>query len=150
MKFAVYVTCLYMLTAFLGSCHKSNGVVSFQPSDTAKTITIFTKWNLIKDSSLEVFGPGPANYRIYNGGAADYWDFRGDGDLYVREGVADGPFPYLALPADTLSFPMSGLIAGELNGKYLVIGLTVHQATLRYTAIPNPGSFYQRVIYLQR
>jgi hypothetical protein len=150
MKFAIYFTCCGMLMALLGSCHKSNGVVPFQPSDTAKTVTIFTKWNLIQDSSMGAIGAGPATYRIFNGGAADYWDFRGDGNLYIMEGVVAGPFPYLALPADTLSFPMSGSVDDEPDGTYIVKALTVHQATLRFITLASPGSFYQRVIYLQR
>ena len=150
MKYTIFFICCILSIAALEGCHKSNAG-SFVKSDTARTITLGVKWNLVQDSSMWDIGTGPTRYNIYNGGVADYWDFRSDGKLYIKEGATLDTISYKFLNGTNVDLLPSGTIADtEPDGDYQISFLSVHQATIRNGFYNSPGGSASRVIFLQR
>jgi hypothetical protein len=47
--------------------------------------TVLTKWSIVDDSAFS--GVGLNNHPVnYTGQKGDYFDFRADGNLYIKEG----------------------------------------------------------------
>jgi hypothetical protein len=120
------------------------------PSDTAKTVTIVTKWNLKADSNYYQVGTANPSYVVYSGISSDYWDIRSDGNIYIKEGDALDTLGYILLTDSTILINSFGLILNSDTAVSTIPLLTVHQAIIKSNTLPNPGGQFIRTIYLQR
>jgi hypothetical protein len=134
----------------MAGCGKKMAASPFIPSDTAKTVTIVTKWNLKADSIYYKVGNSNASYIVYNGLADDYWDIRTDGNIYIKEGFTSDTLGYILLSDSTILINSFGLILNADTAVSTIQNLTVHQAIIKSNTIPNPGGQYLRTVYLQR
>lgn len=135
---------------FYDELRKKNVCSSFLPSDTAKTVTIVTKWNLKVDSIYYKVGSSNASYIVYNGLSTDYWDIRPDGNIYIKEGFTSDTLGYILSSDSTILINSFGLILNADTAVSTIQSLTVHQAIIKSNTIPNPGGQYIRTVYLQR
>src|SRR5438477_5551885 len=75
--------------------------------DTA--VTILGTWNIINDS--KTFGIGPnIQYQNYIGVPGDHFDFRADGNLYIKEGVNLDTLSYTIYPDNKITIASFGWI----------------------------------------
>ncbi|HWD90283.1 MAG TPA: hypothetical protein VG367_19275 [Mucilaginibacter sp.] len=70
---------LAMLSCVVISCTKNN-------SEAVYSLSLSGKWNVVTDTVAT--GAAIIDYSYYKGVAGDYFDFRGDGKCYVKEGVS--------------------------------------------------------------
>src|SRR5947208_2904362 len=97
---AAFLSCLFI------SCEKS------AEADHQAPVTILHKWNLVNDSTY--YGLGLNNHPVnYLGKPGDYFDFRADGYLYIREGSGLDTLSYSISSDTTLVIAGFGMI---LNG----------------------------------
>jgi hypothetical protein len=82
MRYIVAIIFIVLLSLMQISCRKDNS--------TNNTIaTIVAKWNLVNDSSGTIGSLNPIyNYsNNYIGAPADYYEFRTNGSVYIKEGI---------------------------------------------------------------
>ncbi len=106
------------------------------------------RWSIITDSGFE--GVGVNNHEvIYTGRPGDYFDFRSDGLLYIREGAALDTLPYKLLSDSTLSIQSFGII---LNGVPETDSISLTSSTARISAPVEitPGGQFGRTVDLFR
>ena len=94
---------------FFTSCEKT-AVSNDESSLTGATI--LGKWNIISDSSYA--GIGINNHPVnYTGVAGDYYDFRTDGNVYIKEGPAFDTLSYSNVSDTAITIQAFG---GNFNG----------------------------------
>ena len=121
--------------------------------------TLLGKWSLVKDSSSYIIGADTAAHStIYWGTADDYFDFRTDGKCYIRE---DGWLDtmYFKMRNDT-SVIFTRSDAYQLSGNGLwtpvptmpsAIGFFKNDSVkIAYSFLSNPGSFFNRIVFLEK
>jgi hypothetical protein len=125
-------------------------------NDLIPPASIQGKWSLKIDSVAEaVTGPTPiTRYGTkYVGTAADYFDFRSDNKLYIKEGAHLDTFNY-QLSTDSNVFISSPNttefgIASSLNG--FIKPISGNSATIHFTlAVVSFGAYYLRTVNLTR
>jgi hypothetical protein len=108
-------------------------------------ISIIKKWNLVSDEQYQ--GVGVNNHLVtYTGQAADYFDFRSDGNCYTRE---DGELDTLqySLISDTLIL----ITSFGLNGTNSHIStLSANNAVISSPVLISPGGAFGRKVILTR
>lgn len=94
MKLFLTLTLLFATIMEIISCRKdlSNSIVG--------------KWSIVKDSSFVADAPpfynaGPGS--VYTGVEGDYYDFRPDGNLYIKEGTYSDTLIYNLSPGNQLN-----------------------------------------------
>jgi hypothetical protein len=117
-------------------------------------ISIQGKWSLKLDSLAQgVSQPSPQYSTKYVGTAADYFDFRSDNKLYIKEGAKLDTFNY-QLSTDSniyISSPETSVygIASSLNG--LIKPISSNGASIHFTlAVISFGAYYSRTVNLTR
>lgn len=106
---------------------------------------ILGKWNILSDStSLRGNGDMPSSYTNYIGKPSDYYDFRTDGNLYVKEGEA----------LDTMAYQVQGNNVGctpspGFTDSYNTTLLTDSSATLTVSGFTIQGQLY-KIVKLKR
>lgn len=109
---------------------------------------IVGQWSIITDSGFS--GVGVNNHEvIYNGRPGDYFDFRSDGLLYIKEGAALDTLPYKLFSDSTLYIQSFGLI---LNGvpPTDTLRLTSSAARISTPLALTPGGEFGRTVDLSR
>jgi hypothetical protein len=141
---------LCILIGLFGGCGKNDSAPPFLPSDTAKTVTLLTKWNCKTDSSYYVIGGVNPYYIVYHGLSTDFWDFRSDGNVYIKEGPLSDTLGYILLSDSTIIINSFGLVLNGNSGISTITTLSVHQAIIKSNTAPTSGGSFVRTVYLQR
>lgn len=145
MKKSIVLILISLITATIFSCTKT-GVQS--------PVSIQGKWSLKLDSTAQgVSGPSSQYSTKYVGTTADYFDFRSDNKLYIKEGAHLDTFSY-QLRTDNniyISSPETAIygIASSLNG--VINHLSGSSASIYFT--PGTavfGAYYSRTVNLTR
>src|SRR5450432_412178 len=110
-----------------------------------QTGVITGKWNLVNDSVVSGTGP-QIGIKNYIGVSGDYFDFRTNGYLYIKEGAKLDTLSY------NVSFGNKILISsfGWSGSTSDITNLAAHNATIHAPNIINPGGYYERFVYLER
>ena len=137
-------------TAAILSCTKT-GVNAGSMPGAKNTGSIQGKWSLKNDSIAE--GASQLTGTKYTGTSTDYFDFRADNKLYIKEGAKLDTFNYqLSNDSDIfISSPNTSKygLASALNG--FIKPISNSSATIRFsTALINPGIYYWRLVNLAR
>ncbi|MFI5160438.1 MAG: hypothetical protein ACHQHN_04135 [Sphingobacteriales bacterium] len=145
MKKLIAIALVPLTAATIYSCTKTAAVTP--PS-------IQGKWSLMNDEVAQgVSAPSSLYSTNYTGTSADYFDFRSDNKLYIKEGAKLDTFSY-QLSADNniyISSPETAVygIASSLNG--VIKPLSGSSATIQFTpANAVWGAYYQRTVNLTR
>jgi len=136
-KLIIALTALCIVVLF--TCKKSA---------TTMTFTLTGKWNLVSDSLSNGIGPN-VTQKYYTGGAGDYFDFRTDNKLYLKEGSTLDTLAY-SLPSDSTvvisSFGITFNGVPETNN----LKVLANTGTISTPFVVNPGGYYRRVVHLTR
>ena len=113
-------------------------------SEKAHPATIAVKWNLVKDS-LAV-GAGVSSPDTYTGVAGDYFDFRQDGNCYIKEGSRLDTLAYSITSDSTLNFPKFSI---GTTANYTKLTYPFNKVTITTAYFP-PGPVNFREVRLSR
>ncbi len=140
MKHFIAFGLIAIVAFFLTSCKKDS---------TDSNATILGKWNIVTDSTFE--GVGTSNHPVnYNGKTSDYFDFRNDGKLYIKEGLKLDTSSYQLASDTTILIPTFGT---TLNGKIEtchITSLTSRHATITAPTLATPGGLFGKKVNLSR
>ena len=125
-----------MILAALGiGCGKNNG---------DGQVSIQKKWSLVSDSTYN--GVGIVYQQSgHVGMPADYWDFRKDGHVYVKEGTSLDTMTYTLNSATSITISKFGW-----GGTSTIKTLTAHEAVIKSNEVIPPGGPNYRVLHLRR
>lgn len=148
------VPVIYTVTAADGSTKKFVVSVSLAPLNTGSNdFILIGLWGIVKDSQTVTgdyfFRENGINYfpapGIYLGTTLDYYDFKSDGTLRVKEHVISGTLSYRHLLPDTI------LISPEpVYDSTLIKTRTANQLTLYWKKTSSNGGVLTRTLYLKR
>jgi hypothetical protein len=134
MKFYNWVIVFFVFSC-LASCKKS-GVTS--------PVTLVAKWGLVNDSTA--YGESYITKTNYVGVPGDYFDFRADGKVYIKEGAK----------CDTLTYHMVGRDSVSINtfnvNNYpnVIDPFTAHNAAIHSSNFPIFWVTNYRMINLKK
>lgn len=140
MKYLISFGLIAIIAFFLTSCKK----------DLADSkATILGKWSIITDSTFE--GVGASNHPInYTGKTGDYFDFRNDGKLYIKEGLKLDTSTYKLNSDSTILIPLFGITINGVTEISHITNLTSHSATINAPTLVTPGGLFGRKVNLSR
>jgi hypothetical protein len=125
------------------SCSKQN------VSKNSTAATIMGKWNLISDSVFT--GVGPGNHLVgYIGLPGDYFDFRTDQNVYIKEGSSYDTLGYKIVTDSTIIIADFGLILNGVQDTSKIVNLTPDSVTIVTPVFDTPGGAFGRMVHLGR
>ncbi len=132
-----------LITFLLISCNKN----SLCANDIHATI--LKKWNILNDSTF--IGVGANNHPVnYAGQTGDYFDFRTDGYIYVREGSILDTLSYSLTSDTTILIASFGIILNGVPEISRITNLTEHGVTINAPLVATPGGVFWRKVDLTR
>ncbi len=140
MKKNLLLIVVLLLTAVIFSCKKG--------SDVSITNSLMGKWN-IKVDSLD-YGIGPVQKtKIYIGIQNDYYDFRNDNKLYIKEGNQLDTFNYKVISQNKLEITTSN--PNSIPQDLFIDNMNSSSADITITeTLLNPGGNDVRWVSLRR
>lgn len=125
MKSYLFIIPVLLMAILVFSC-KDKGI--------SPAATIYGKWNIINDAIA--YGTGSnVTQTNYNGVPGDYFDFRNDGRVYVKEGVKFDTLKYTVISGYSIQIQNFGW---NLNGNQ-------SYSTINYTS-PNTISIMSETL----
>lgn len=132
-----------LITFFLISCEKN----SLSANDIHATL--LKKWNILNDSTI--IGVGVNNHWVnYVGQTGDYFDFRTDGYIYIREGTILDTLSYNLTSDTTILIASFGIILNGVPEISRITNLTAHGVTIKAPLVITPGGEFGRKVNLTR
>jgi hypothetical protein len=128
------IICLFYLAT---GCKKDSGMVY--------PLSLSGKWTLVKDSVA--YGAAAIYSQVYNGISGDYFDFRNDGNCYVKEGGHYDTLTYHITSDTTLKIQEFGF--GD-SSTYSKPTNPYRKAVISSVIIPIPGGYSYRQVTLTR
>ena len=140
MKHVISPILIAIITFFLTSCKRDS---------VDSSATIFGKWNVLNDSTFEGVGISnhPANY---TGKTGDYFDFRNDGKLYIKEGLKLDTSIYKLTSNTTILIPAFGITLNGVIETSRITNFTAHMITVNAPKVITPGGLFGRKVDLSR
>lgn len=133
---------VFLIITVIVSCTKNNG--------TNVRATIEGRWLIKKDSVTSTIGPY-AHGTNYVGTAADYFDFRPDNKLYIKEGATLDTFTYTITSDTTMTFGGVGVNLNITPLRAFMSSFTATSVTLNIVpTLWNPGGNTTRLTILTR
>ena len=121
------------------------GLISCKKGFTSAIVenpTIVEKWNLVNDHYY-IGSEATGVDRIYTGTTTDYWDFRTEGNVYIKEDASLDTLSYKLYPDNKIT--ISSFYFGTITMSNITT-LTPHSATISASS----GLVYLRTINLTR
>lgn len=116
---------------------------------TTSAARLTGKWGIISDSSYK--GVGINNHLVvYNGQAGDYFDFRADGTLYIKEGSLLDTLSYQLISAKEIAITIFGATINSSSPVSHITTLNAHFATIASDKLVTPGGIIENTIKLKR
>jgi hypothetical protein len=128
---------------------------------TIKNALLIGKWTLVNDSTSGTgIGPKFTFYtNNYIGTGDDYFDFRADGNVYIKENGSLDTMTYSMASDTTVIFGKSGGYQVSASGAWMPVPtppnvinpFTAHSASITYVSGVNPGgSGGSRIVNLKK
>jgi hypothetical protein len=140
MKTLAQATLVLFLIAGLFSCTKTTGVEKTQ---------IIGKWHIKNDSLASGIGPN-VTVKNYIGTDNDYFDFRTDNKLYIKEGASLDTSAYQVLSDSTIIINRFGITFNGVPQTSRIKSLIANSVTIFTPFAINPGAYYLRTVNLKR
>ena len=107
------------------------------------------KWNVVSDEGFT--GIGQNNQPVYyTGQPGDYFDFKENGRLYIKESARTDTAAYLLTSDTTIQITGVGLVLNGVQAVSVIENLSSHTVTLRAATVLTPGGAFGRTIKLAR
>lgn len=149
MKYSLFPLLLGgLMITVLSNCNKNNSSVLISQTHPFEA-SLITKWELVKDSTYSVIGAGSVKVQVYMGEAADYWDFRTDAKVYIKEGEKLDTLGYQLLSDSTIVINTFGWIINGASTTSKILTLTPFSSVIRSADLLLPGGIYSRTLYLK-
>lgn len=133
---------LVMVCVALTRC--KNEHVNPAAATPAAARLLLGKWSLVKDSTSSSFIGPAVNITEYTGTADDYYDFKADGKVYIKENGVYSTMAY-TMATDTSAF------LGDVNFPSVINPLTSHSATINFAMPQGPGGGHSsHTVYLSK
>jgi len=119
--------------------------------DSNVAVGIPGKWNLVNDSLYSV--PLPLTFKpVYiTGVAGDYFDFRNDYKVYIKEGTKLDTLPYVLTSASTIQISSFGTLNNVTpDSKFVMTANSLTITTSPGATFITPAGIYYRVVHLSR
>jgi hypothetical protein len=112
--------------------------------------TISGKWNVLTDSSFA--GVGAGNHAVnYTGQPGDFFDFKSDGYLYIKEGSNTNKLSYTITSDTTIVIDsFGGVTLNGVSNTNFITNLTAHSVTITAPFFATPGGVFGRKVSLAR
>ncbi len=139
MKKLIIILTVLISTVSVFSCKKS----AVDPS-----VGIIGKWNIKVDSTTSSIGPVQTT-QAYAGQSGDYYDFRPNNKLYIKEGNSLDTFAYKIVADNKLTISMVG--SADIAENCFIDSLTPTSATINFFPyLVNPGGNTTKMVYLTK
>jgi hypothetical protein len=113
--------------------------------------SIAGKWSLVKDSSFSAIGVGNfGTVQEYIGQSDDYWDFRDDAKVYIKEGAKLDTLGYKVVTDSTITINTFGWTMNGAATTSTIQPLTFANAVIHSANILTPGGIYNRTLFLKK
>lgn len=112
-------------------------------------VSIMGTWNLVSDAVTSGIGLNVKTYS-YTGVPGDYFDFRTDGKLYIKEGFNSDTLNYTLLPDNKITISSFGWVINGVPVESDIVMLTANHVSIHVPNISNPGGVYERTVSLDR
>lgn len=131
---------IWLSAIMLAGCSKNEAVT---PAALAG------KWQLLSDDTYQ--GIGSTNHLVhYNGQATDYFDFRTDGKLYIKENGLPDTLSYVQMVDTAVIISSFGPLVNGVPAPSRITTLTLHPATIVSPVLYTPGGMMGRTVILNR
>lgn len=133
----IIIAGIILLTFFvMVSCSKNS------PNVSVSVATVAGIWSVVNDSGFA--GVGLNNHAVdYAGRIGDYFDFRADGNIYVKEGPVSDTLQYTITSGSTMQISF-------FSGVSHITNLTNHILTIDTYFFYSPGGSFGRKVQLRR
>ena len=145
---------LFLLVGLLISSCKKNANLKDEaaicPGFTQNgNMSLIGKWAVVSDSTFTGVGADnhPANYI---GQTNDYFDFRNDGKLYMKEGLKLDTSSYQLTSDTTVLIPSFGITMNGVTETSYITNLTAHHVSINAPTVITPGGLFGRKVNLSR
>ena len=143
MKYIISLGLIAFINFFLISCKKN-----LLPANDIHA-SIIGKWNILNDSTF--IGVGVNNHPVnYTGQMDDYFDFRRDGYIYIKENTIFDTLSYSLTSDTTILIASFGITINGVPEISRITNLTAHNATINAPFITTPGGAFGRKVNLNR
>jgi len=139
-KHVPYTAGLIILALFGAQCGKSSG---------DGQVSIQKKWTLVSDSTYSSIGI-VSHQDGRAGTLTDYWDFRKDGQVYMKEGTSLDTMSYTLNTPATITITDFIWAFGLQSAVCTIKDLTAHGVVIRSKETIPPGWPVIRVLHLRR
>ena len=138
MKYRFIILCL-TLYSICNSCKKTSAV------------TLYGKWNIVNDSIASSIGIA-YYHQNYIGTLHDYFDFRTNDTLYIKENELYDTVPYEFPDGNKIILQHMGIMDNGTTLPSDILQLTTHNAIIDINSnvFNNPAGVYRRTISLSR
>ena len=118
-------------------------------SNNSAANAIIGKWNLISDSGYT--GVGIGNHLVgYIGQPGDYFDFRTNQNVYIKEGTNYDTLGYKIVFDSTIIIADFNLILNGVQDTSKIVNLTPESVTIVAPVFYTPGGAFGRTVNLGR
>lgn len=116
----------------------------------SNSVSISGKWNVLNDSSFA--GVGLGNHAVnYSGQPGDFFDFKPDGYLYIKEGSNTNKLSYTVTSDTTVVIDsFGGVTIDGVSNTSFITNLTAHSVTIIAPFLATPGGIFGRRVSLAR
>jgi hypothetical protein len=112
-------------------------------------LAIAGKWNIVGDTTYSGVNTG-ANPTIYSGQPGDYFDFRTDGHVYIKEGAAMDTLSYNQLTTTSVSISSFTQKNTTAIDTCTIAAFTLHHSIVVSPLLTPPSGPQQRKVGLTR
>lgn len=114
--------------------------------------TVVGEWSVVSDSSWQGVGLYVIQdaLKVYAGLPGDYWDFRTDGFVYVKEGAMLDTLSYTLNGSNEIIIENFGWDLNSVQTPSTIRKLTGHDAVIRSSDFQPPSGLNRRVLYLRK
>lgn len=130
------------------TCYIAAGLISCKKGSANPTGEIAGKWSIKVDSTASGIGP-VQSMNVYLGTSGDYFDFRSDNKLYIKESASLETFDYKQVSDNKITISLVG--SSDIYENCFIDAITPNSATINFfPQLINPGGNTTKVVYLTR
>jgi len=145
----VLILCLYACKKGLNDPSHPAKILSAQDSTLATQSLLIGKWNVVSDTTYAGVNTG-TNPVVYKGQPGDYFDFRTDGFVYIKEGAMLDTLSFNVISGRQIGITSFMSILNDQSATCQLAGVTGDSLSIISPLLTPPGGPQQRMVSLSR